>query len=70
MSSKGNKKETKGDSKSEINYCTLCKAAQIPDCGDRTPDNSGWDNAEWGVYASVIEHVFQHTKYETYEMDC
>ncbi|GAB5364569.1 hypothetical protein AAMO2058_000981500 [Amorphochlora amoebiformis] len=41
------------DTKSEINYCTLCKAAQIPDCGDRTKDNSGWNNAEWGVYASV-----------------
>ncbi|GAB5364570.1 hypothetical protein AAMO2058_000981500 [Amorphochlora amoebiformis] len=43
------------DTKSEINYCTLCKAAQIPDCGDRTKDNSGWNNAEWGVYASEEE---------------
>eukprot|EP00468_Gymnochlora_sp_CCMP2014_P009512 CAMPEP_0167755964 /NCGR_PEP_ID=MMETSP0110_2-20121227/9113_1 /TAXON_ID=629695 /ORGANISM="Gymnochlora sp., Strain CCMP2014" /LENGTH=86 /DNA_ID=CAMNT_0007642003 /DNA_START=111 /DNA_END=371 /DNA_ORIENTATION=+ len=43
------------DTKSEINYCTLCKAAQIPDCGDRTKDNSGWNNAVWGVYASEEE---------------
>mmetsp|Transcript_25475 Transcript_25475/g.61357 ORF Transcript_25475/g.61357 Transcript_25475/m.61357 type:complete len:84 (-) Transcript_25475:196-447(-) len=43
------------DEKEEINYCTLCKLAQIPDCGDRTKDNSGWNNAEWGVYASEEE---------------
>jgi len=46
-------KKDEGDEKTEINYCTLCKLAQIPDCGDRTKDNSGWDNAEWGVYADV-----------------
>ena len=46
-------KKDEGDEKSDINYCTLCKAAQIPDCGDRTKDNSGWNNAVWGVYASV-----------------
>mmetsp|Transcript_35976 Transcript_35976/g.50355 ORF Transcript_35976/g.50355 Transcript_35976/m.50355 type:complete len:85 (-) Transcript_35976:143-397(-) len=48
-------KKDEGDEKSEINYCTLCKEAQIPDCGDRTKDNSGWDNAEWGVYADEEE---------------
>mmetsp|Transcript_18530 Transcript_18530/g.34968 ORF Transcript_18530/g.34968 Transcript_18530/m.34968 type:complete len:85 (+) Transcript_18530:168-422(+) len=49
-----NKKDDQ-DEKEEINYCTLCKAAQIPDCGDRTKDNSGWNNATWGVYASEEE---------------
>ena len=52
---KADKKEAKAGDAKVLDYCTLCKAAQIPDCGDRTPDNSGWDNAQWCVYANEEE---------------